>query len=211
MESCLKGLDETEFSGAYICPSADLAAVYSYNPDDKYHACYWTSVAIRVNRGFEVGLFDDYTNSGHLPGWDIDSGGEARFTGKTCPNYNIGHWRSVYMPSPETIRNPNGTVFSGDTNDKPFDGWHDNDPGAWHMRPGWGWVHGHLGFDRHGGRIVLSFVDGHAGTLAFDVMMRDFSIWHNPDETTGHWMVQRTGEDGCGGTRIHSLPPPVVE
>ena len=214
--SDLTGLDETEFPGAYICPSADLGAIYPHNVATKYHACYWTNPAIRVNSGWRR-LYGPYPSG--APGSqtnmdDHDSGGLARFTGNICPNY-VGdyprHWRSVYHPGPETVRNPNGMVFSGDTNDTPYQGYHNTWPGEWTMNPGWGWVHGHLGFDRHDGKIMLSYVDGHAGSFLFETMMNEFTVWHDPDETTGHWMTRYLGEDGCRGTRIHRVAVSVCD
>jgi len=105
--------DEGQFPHAYICPAADLDLVYQYNMSTKYHACVWTNVAIRANRGFNS-LFNDWTGQGHPPGWDGNSGGEARFTGKCCPR--CGNWRSVYCPRMATVPNPGQTVFSGCTN-----------------------------------------------------------------------------------------------
>ncbi len=203
----LRGLEIGEFPDAYVCPQAS-AEVFQWNPNTTYHACYWTNVAIRVNLGWNYLLFDYGT--GHGPGWDIDSGGEARFAGKVCPNYVAKHWRSVYHPYSESVLNPNGMVFSGDTNNGWYlGGYHDNPPGAWHMRPGWGWVHGHLGFDRHGGKMVLSYVDGHARAFP-EEELQDYSFWHSPDEATGDFMLNYIGEDGCGGTRIHVLPEAVT-
>ena len=144
-DSKLMYLDETEFPGAYICPSADKGAVYANNPDSKYHACYWTNEAMRVNRGY------------------------GRFSGRPCPNwrFNWSHWRSVYHPSPDSIRNPSGMVFTGDTNNTPYTGpRYSTFPGDWfYMRPGWGRIQGIVGFDRHQGRVALSYVDGHADTF----------------------------------------------
>ena len=48
----LRNLDEDEIPPVYICPGADLDIIYSYNPSDKYHACYWSSIALRANRGW---------------------------------------------------------------------------------------------------------------------------------------------------------------
>ena len=212
--SDLRTLDEAEFPGVYICPSADLAAVYANNVNTKYHACYWTNVAIRVNCGWRR-LFTPWPLG--APGNptamdDNHSGGEARFQGRSCPNEpsTWGHWRSVYHPSPDSVRHPAGMVFSGDTNDTEYHGYHDTWPGEWHMKPGWGWVQGCLGFDRHQGKIMISYVDGHA--RSFDEAERDnYGFFRDPEETTGNWMLNYVGEDGCGGTRIHSLPAAVCQ
>ena len=206
----LRGLDEGEFPQVYICPSADLNAVYAEHANDKYHACYWTNIAVRVNRGWNI-LFNDYTGTGHLPGWDYDSGGEARCFGMLCPGQDA-HWRSIYFPTPETVNNPSGVVFGGDTNDKSFVSGPDADPqyaygtgpGDYHMKPGWGWLHGFLGFSRHGGKIALSYVDGHAESFSSE-RLKDHTYYPNaPSESTGDWMFRFVGEDGCNGDGDHS-------
>jgi len=211
--SDIRLLDESKLPGVYACPSANLGAVYAHNGGYKYHACYWTNVAIRCNRGFGT-LFDDHTGTDKPPGWDIDSGGEARFQGRNCPNSPSGHWRSVYHPTPETVRNPAGMVFSGDTNDKLFvyEGYNQGyevTPGSWLNKPGWGLVEGHLGFDRHGGNIMLGYVDGHAEKFP-EVKLEQYARF-TYGSTTGNFMVNYIGDDGCGGSRIHYIPPPVTE
>jgi prepilin-type N-terminal cleavage/methylation domain-containing protein/prepilin-type processing-associated H-X9-DG protein len=209
--SDLRSVDEGEFPACYVCPSADLPAVYAHNPNTKYHACYWTNVAIRVNRGFGV-LFNTYVHEGKPPGWDIDSGQEARFFGRVCPNYTQWHWRSVYHPSPETVNNPSGVVFCGDTNDTEYHGYTSSWPGEWNVRPGMGpWVHGCMGFDRHQGKIMLGYVDGHVAPFYQDELKNYATYSHDPPETTGDWMIRYVGEFGCGGSRIHALPAPVCE
>lgn len=207
--SDIRQLDEGKFPGVYVCPSANLGAVYAHNGGFKYHACYWTNVAIRCNRGWGR-LFSDYTQTGQPPGWDIDSGGEARYYGRSCPNYSQPHWRSVYHPSPDSVRHPAGMVFSGDTNDKAYSGYYNCPPGEWRMRPGWGWVHGSLGFSRHQGKIMLSYVDGHARAFPQEEL-KNYTFWHDPEEATGNFMLNYLGDDGCGGTQIHTLPAPVTE
>ncbi|MHC4717422.1 MAG: type II secretion system protein, partial [Planctomycetota bacterium] len=84
----LRGLGKGQFPNAYMCPGADQE-VYDANPDDMYHACYWTNVAIRRNRGF-----GDLITGPPPPGRDDSSGGKARIAGKTCENCN--DFRSVY-------------------------------------------------------------------------------------------------------------------
>ena len=210
--SDLRSLDESEFPACYICPSADLEAVYAANVNTKYHACYWTNIAIRVNSGFggaSGGLFDTHGHAGMPPGWDIDSGGEARYFGRSCPNYDAEHWRSVYHPSPDSVRHPAGMVFSGDTNDTEYHGYYDCWPGEYHMRPGWGWVHGSLGFSRHNGKIMLSYVDGHARAF-YEKELDNYTWWHQPDEATGNFMLNYVGDDGCGGTQVHTVPVSVT-
>ncbi|KPK85598.1 MAG: hypothetical protein AMJ81_03325 [Phycisphaerae bacterium SM23_33] len=222
----LRGLQVGEFAEAYVCPSAD-PAVWVYNPNDQYHACYWTNIAVRANRGFGGaalgGLFNTHGHVGMPPGWDIDGGGAARFYGRVCPNYDRMHWRSVYHPTLESVTNPNGMVFSGDTNNdfmtevEDEEGnriplYHPTYPGEWCIRPGWGWVHGSLGFDRHGRKIVLNYLDGHARAFPQDEL-EDYSHWpaaHGQQEATGDFMLNYV-DDGCGGTFIHFIPDPVIE
>ena len=79
-------------------------------------------------------------------------------------------------------------------------------PGDYHMKPGWGWVHGYLGF-RHGGKMGLSYLDGHC--RAFDKEeLKDYSNWpagHGyPEEVTGDFMFHFVGEDSCHGSHDHS-------
>jgi prepilin-type processing-associated H-X9-DG protein len=202
-------LDETEFAPAYICPGADLEAVYAEHADDKYHACYWTNVAVRVNRGWNI-LFVTYD---WPPGWDLDSHGAARYFGLVCPNdeSEFGHWRTVYHPRLDTIQNPAGMVFVGDTRNTPYDSPYSGitAPGDYHMRPGWGWFHGYLGFDRHKGSIMLGYVDGHAKAFPEEELEEYSLYWFG--EATGDFTLNYLGDDGCGGTRIHSLPDRVGE
>ena len=69
------------FPGVYVCPSANLGAVYAYNGGYKYHACYWTNVAIRVNCGFGR-LYHTWpmgSPGNPTPMDDRHSGGQARF------------------------------------------------------------------------------------------------------------------------------------
>ncbi len=210
VESCLKGLDETEFSGAYICPSADLGKVFGPNPDDRYHACYWTNIAVRVNRGWGR-LFNPWTHTGMPPGWDIDSGGPARIFGLVCPNYRQWHWRSVYHPTPETVNNPGGLMFIGDTNERPIEGFYDTQPGEWDMRPGSQGAYGSMGFDRHGGRIMAGYLDGHAAAYDEAALKGRGQFSSSPPEYAGDWLINYIGDFGCNGTRIHYIPPAVVE
>jgi prepilin-type N-terminal cleavage/methylation domain-containing protein len=218
----LRGLDEGEFPRAYVCPSADLIQVYLYNPSDKYHACYWTNIAVRANRGFYGpggGLFDTYGHVGKPPGWDIDSGNLARIYGRHCTG--IGrHWRSVYQPSLDSLKLPADTAFSGDTNNKAvthlYDDqgnetplWHPTHPGEWYLRPGWGWIHGSLGFDRHLDKLLMGFVTGGARALSHEYLDERFSHWTDlvgEQELTGDFMIQYSAEESCQGTQIHELP-----
>jgi len=210
----LRNLHEGEFPGVYVCPAADLDAVYAEHINDKYHACYWTNIAVRVNRGWRGAggpLFSDYTGAGNPPGWDVDSGGEARYVGYMCSGVGR-HWRSVYMPSPDWASNPSGVTFSGDTRNTDFEGsaWHDNAAGDYQMKPGWGWFHGYIGW-RHAGEVALSYLDGHANTFPKE-RIEDYSFYEHPGhESTGDWLFNFVGEDGCTtdtrGHHEHNFPP----
>ena len=207
----LDNLHEGQFPACYVCPSADLDAVYSAQFFAKYHACYWTNVAVRLNRGFGR-LYTPWPlgSPGDPVRFDDNhSGGEARYTGKLCPNDpdidQWGHWRSIFMPKPDSVGNPSGVVFSCDTNDKAYSGYHNTAPGAFETKPGWGWIHGFLGFSRHNGKVALNYLDGHGAAFSED-MLENYTFWHDPKEATGDFMFEFQGEDGCGGTRIHMLP-----
>jgi len=230
----LRGADEGEFPDVYICPSADRAAVYSstYNVDNKYHACYWTNVAVRLNLGFvgvtgsKGGLFGTWTHAGKPPGWDGDSHGEARYTGKTCPRcYN---WRSVYHPRLDTIKNPSGMAFCGDTNNEAHTiassyGIYTTEPGEWRYRPGWGRTGGHFGFDRHQGVLLMGFADAHASRLSWEEVLARYTLFAGSSEDmntarpTADFTTMYLGDDVCQWPennweeRIHALPSAVAE
>ena len=202
----LRNLDEGEFPGCYVCPSADLDEIYLFNPSDKYHACYWTNVAIRCNRGWGS-LFNRYTGDGLPPGDDSrgadggGSGGEARIHKLDKGPCDTG-WRSVYLPRSSSIPIPTQTVFTGDTNNAAvlynldknggliltgYDGngkpvydptYHASVPGEWHTRPGWGWIDSHLGYDRHRFRLLMSYLDGTARAVPRPQLVNTFSLWN---------------------------------
>jgi prepilin-type N-terminal cleavage/methylation domain-containing protein len=214
--------DEGEFPRAYVCPSADLTQVYLHNPSDKYHACYWTNIAIRMNRGFygaAGGLFNTYGHTGMQAGWDIDSGGQARIYGRHCVGDGM-HWRSVYQPTLDSLKLPAETVFMGDTNNKavteildadgnPVPLYHPTYPGEWRIYPGYGWIHGSLGFDRHLDKLLMSFINGGAKALSREELNNRFSHWpaqHGEQELTGDFLIQFAAEESCHGSRIHDLP-----
>ncbi len=213
VESCLKGLDETEFPGAYICPSADLGKVFGPNPDDKYHACYWTSIAVRVNQGWRHLYTPWPLGSPGSPTTmdDNHSGGSARVFGKVCPNYTTWHWRSIYHPTPETVNNPGGLMFIGDTNERPVHGYYDTQPGEWMMMPGSRGAYGSMGFDRHGGRIMAGYLDGHAAAFDEAALKGRAQFSSTPLEYSGDWLVNYVGDFGCNGTRVHYIPEAVVK
>jgi hypothetical protein len=187
----------------YVCPAADLDAVYEEHITDKYHACYWTNIAVRVNRGWLI-LFHGWPlgTTGIPPGNDEHSGGQARFFGFMCAGVNR-HWRSVYMPSPDWVSNPAGVTFAGDTSNVPFESvyYGGNAAGDYDMKPGWGWFEGYIGW-RHGGEVALSYLDGHAGTFPRE-RMEEFSYFVH-GESSGDWLFNWVGEDGCTmATRCH--------
>ena len=207
----LDNLHEGQFPACYVCPSADLDAVYSAQFFAKYHACYWTNIAVRLNRGFQRLYVTWPLGSAGDPVIfnDNHSGGEGRYFGALCPNYNDDngriHWRTIFMPKPDSARNPSGVAFSCDTNDKAYDGFHHTVPGAFQTQPGKGWIQGFLGFSRHNGKVALSYLDGHADVFTED-MLENYTFFRDPNEATGDFMFKFLGEDGCGGTRFHVLP-----
>jgi len=228
----LRGADEGEFPSVYICPSADRDAVYGSpgNVNDKYHACYWTNVAVRLNRGFAgpggPGLFSTWGHVGKPAGWDGDSAQEGRYTGKCCPR--CGSWRSVYLPTLASVSDPARCSFSGDTNNEahtvPTDyTTYTTDPGEWHLRPGWGRVGGQLGFDRHWGSMIMSYVDGHADRITWEDVVANYVFFLGSSRDyltanpTGDFMMLFPESDVCDwpngdfDERIHPLPEPIVE
>jgi len=178
----------------------------------KYHASYWTSPAIRVNDGWGY-LYSQYSDQTLPRGDDNDSGGLARFFGSVCPGVQA-HWRSVYHPTPESVNNPEGMAFAGDTRNTAYD---DVDyptvPGEWYLEPGFGKVHGCFGFDRHQNEMAMCYVDGHGETIP-EARLQDYFGWpdnpsHPSYESSGDFLLNYVGEDGCKGTRIHTIVPPV--
>jgi prepilin-type processing-associated H-X9-DG protein len=132
------------------------------------------------------------------------------------------HWRSVYHPNPDSIRNPNGMCFIGDTNNvvhiTPN---HTSVPGEWWMAPGYGNVTELMGFERHGDKIEIGYVDGHARSLPKAEAVNHNPNWGHywPDAVKGTntgdpWMFKYVGEDSCKiGTHysMHNLAPLVTE
>ncbi|MCD6364939.1 MAG: hypothetical protein J7M14_03605 [Planctomycetes bacterium] len=176
----LRYRDEGEFSDKYVCPSADLDAVYLNNPNDKYHACYWTSPAVRLNQGWGTLFGPGNATVGQPPGNDRNSCGFSRvyFPGICALDHDgvpSKHWRSIYFPRLGSLPSPSSTAFSGDTRDVGI-----GDPevygypaGWWRATPGQGtsMIRGTqeaFGFDRHGGSMIVSYADGHVAptTLA---------------------------------------------
>ena len=241
-DGCMYGLTDGKFSKAYTCPSADKTAVYKGNSNavlgTEAFACYWVNPALRVNRGFRgvgqqfpggsnagaMALMVDYGNATPVCGDDKNSGGIARVYGMVCPQNTSTHFRSMYHPSPDTLRNPNGMVFVGDTNNvaKQRGNGHPGIPGEWNMGPGYGWFESDLGFERHGDKIMLGYADGHSrGLPKAEVWNRTTYAQYGVGlpapqaETTGDpWFAKYIGEDGCRGgisNAIHTLPTLVCE
>jgi len=250
--SCMYNLQEGEFSKAYVCPSADKRKVYAENSvvGTSAFACYWVNPAIRVNRGFRdhqkgwpgggtrglpaplvggvglggAGLLCDFQNSPGVCGDDTNSALSGRIVTR-CPQTPSAHWRSQYHPNGDTVRNPNGMVFVGDTNnqsDKQKGTGPIGQPGDWVVAPGYGYLESRLGFERHADKIMLGYVDGHSRSLP------RLEIWNvatapqfgvggqaPQGETTGDpWLAKYIGEDGCKvgpNYRIHSMASPVCE
>jgi len=214
--SSLTNHEEGEFPKAYVCPNVDKGVVFHQDITEtrKYHASYWTNPAIRVNDGWGY-LYNQYSDQTLPRGDDNDSGGLARFTGYVCPGVDP-HWRSVYHPTPESVNNPEGMVFAGDTSNggffDPQSAYHCV-PGEWYLEPGFGKVHGCFGFDRHQDNMAICYVDGHGGAFP-KARLADYWTWstsgHAPDtESTGDFLLNYIGEDGCKGTRIHTIVPAV--
>ena len=59
--------------------------------------------------------------------------------------------------------------------------------------------------------MMIGYMDGHAASYA-ETALLDFTFHHDEkDEASGDFMMRYVGEFGCGGTRIHSLPPAPTE
>ena len=227
------GFQDGEFSKAYLCPSADKAQIYLGRNDlfgFKYHASYWTSPSVRVNLGWRGKIANSGgANDGYLNGIEllmesnnqtytgsINDGSNASALSSRivtqCPQMSYPHWRAVYHPSPDTVRNPNGMVFIGDTNNvMKTVGGITSAPGDWTFAPGYGKVQTCLGFERHGDRIMIGYVDGHSRPLPkLEALNPKNASFQGGGVTGDPWLVKYIGDDGCkpGNTMgIHTLPP----
>jgi prepilin-type N-terminal cleavage/methylation domain-containing protein/prepilin-type processing-associated H-X9-DG protein len=242
------GLQEGEFSKAYSCPSADKTAIYKGGLNcqnsawgQNFHAAYWTNPTIRANRGMRLTVKADpytknqctgglggtmlFTDVNDEPGNDVGSGSamSSRIYGEVCPQFNAIHWRTLYQPTPDSVRNPNGMVFCGDTNNvNKTHGSAIGYPGEWTLAIGYGTVESLLGFERHGGKIQIGYVDGHSRSLpqAEVVGLKGFNrfdVGSGLSETTGDpWLIRFVGEDGCksnppSAMQKHTLASPLCE
>lgn len=195
------GLLEGDFPDVYLCPSADTDRIFAAQAPYQYHASYWTNIAIRANRGWGY-LFGSRTSN--TPGDDRDSIGPARIYGKVCPGVR-SHWRTVYHPAIDTLSLPSLTIFSGDTANEGLEtSSHAYLPGEYSMQPGHGRTLGSLGF-RHGDRMVVGYLDGHAGTFLKD----DLDHWSQfgNGETSGDFLIRYSSDNSCQKTFFHALPP----
>jgi len=219
LPSNLTNHEEGEFPKAYVCPNVDKGVVFHQDITEtrKYHASYWTNPAVRVNDGWGY-LYNQYSDQTLPRGDDNDSGGLARYYGNVCPGVEH-HFRSVYHPTPESVNNPEGMAFAGDTSNGGYyhpDSAYECVPGEWYLEPGFGKTHGCFGFDRHQDEMAICYVDAHAAMFP-KARLVDCCKWtptgtyqHALDtEATGDFLVNYVGDDGCKGTRIHTLVPPV--
>ena len=82
-------------------------------------------------------------------------------------------------------------------------------PGQWFMHPSWGITEVSCGFERHLGKMVVSFVDGHVGTFTRE-QTHDAAKYGAPYGNglcSSGWLMEYVGDDGCGGSRIHYIRP----
>jgi len=207
----LQGLDEGEFPAAYVCPSADLNAIYSHNPNDKYHACYWTNTGIRVNMGWGndlsgraeqvggrfVNVSDQYDPGGYDVHTQIDgqwhtTTGKCRVYSYWCGRDQWPHWHNYYLPRMSVVPFPSKTVFTGDTNDiwntegpdiygEIKPFYYPTPPGLWDIRTGWGWFNGALGFERHNDRLQMGYLDGSARALSRAFLHANYHVRGYPN------------------------------
>jgi hypothetical protein len=225
-----------DFPKSYVCPNGDKMALYPTvvkplgtdemgpgNFNFWYHASYWVNPAVRSNRGFN--RTDDMCGNGskgQVPGMNY---GMGRFYAY-CPNYDVGgklyaHWKAIYYPNPESIRNPEGTHFTGDTNNKQetlADGTLSAEKaGFWRLLPGWGPMIDGMGFERHGDRIMTVCIDGHGRPVTKGEVWGPKSAKYDDDNPSLDFMNTTIGDDGCGGvnadnqTGFHRIAPPAFQ
>ena len=122
-------------------------------------------------------------------------------------------WVSVYQPDLSTLTKPAETVFSGDTNDLPYEGDYGSEPGEFKLRPGWGYIHGSLGFERHGDKLIMGYLDSSVRAVNRATLVNNHSVWssHEEGELTGDFMIRFGPNLSCKGTRVHHLPAQRVD
>jgi hypothetical protein len=230
------GFQDGEFSKAYLCPSADKNAIYTGNNKTNgfmYHASYWTNPALRVNLGWQnknspnLGGSHSYigkdellgmTTSDLFPG-TIEDHNASKLSARivtVCPQATIGaHFRSVYHPSPDSVRNPNAMVFIGDTNNVAHTKGNNTSPaGDWGIALGYGKLQTCLGFERHGDKILIGYADGHSRSLPQAEAVHTGVARFGDGEIAGDpWFVKYIGEDGCKQSSLymHTLANPVTD
>lgn len=217
----LRGKREGQFPRMYICPSADLNAIFLAQGSDFYHASYWTNIAIRCNRGWGTdSILTSITGTTRNPGYNTYVNGDLDIGGARCYGacQDCHRWRSLYNPNLDTLENAAGTIFCGDTRNKEAtltaaDSGEVVDalPGYFNLRLGWGGMYcqATLGFDRHNNKIMTGFMDGHAKAfLPQDTLGGQTT---NDSYATGDFLFGYV--KGCKGTRNHSslLPQAVTE
>jgi hypothetical protein len=126
----------------------------------------------------------------------------------------------VYNPKLGTVPLPSKTVFTGCTNNgeseyiDQYGTTRSFRPGHWDARPGWGYFHGCLSFDRHNDMQTLSFLDGSASALSHAVLDEKHYTWTSQDGRkihNGSFLIEYTAQYACDPWMVHHLPPPVVE
>jgi prepilin-type processing-associated H-X9-DG protein len=108
-------------------------------------------------------------------------------------------------------------AFSGDTNNKPNLAFPSYNylPGFWSIQPGFGYISGALGFDRHDNKIMMGYCDGHAKAFG-KAELANWGTWPNSTDSAGDFLVKYPpGTWGCTsagrGPGIHLLGKTVVE
>ena len=201
---------EKDFSAMFKCPSANLNNLYLNQPTDRLLACYWTNIAIRLNAGWpglHGGDIWRWENSGTFypfPGNDAYAKGRGFITKGLCSVCNGN--RVIYNPRMDDLPCISDTVFSGDTNEVetndannplyPGDGHFTCAPGYWGVA---------LEYTRHRGKIIASYVDGHAYKLEKAAIEKGPMVVGNP---TGSFMIRYPANWNCTPAKrgIHYLP-----
>jgi prepilin-type N-terminal cleavage/methylation domain-containing protein/prepilin-type processing-associated H-X9-DG protein len=203
--------DENEFSAMFKCPSANLNTLYLNQPTDKYIACYWTNPAVRLNcgwAGYHGGAMfrlQDSSNNYYPIGNDNYAKGRGWVAG-LCTTPGCSGKRAIYNPRLDDLPIPSETVFSGDTNEQdtnqanfallPGDGHMIASPGYWGVA---------LEYSRHQGKIIVSYVDGHAARIDKTAAEAPGTAAGNP---SGTFMIKYPQSWNCTPANLgyHYLP-----